>query len=58
MPACETPLILLYSRLYETEFATMPGVAPAGSGGGLDGRTSYSASESDRMRFKTDSELS
>jgi hypothetical protein len=49
-------LILLYSRLHGTEFATMPGVAPEVPSGGLDGRTSDSASESDRKRFKTDSE--
>jgi hypothetical protein len=48
-------LILLYSRLYGTEFATMPGGAPEVAGGGLDGRTSDSASDSDRKRFKTDS---
>jgi hypothetical protein len=51
-------LIPLYSGLYATEFGTMPGVAPEVSGGGLDGRTSDSASALDRKRFKTDSESS
>jgi hypothetical protein len=51
-------LIPLYSRLSATEFATMPGGAPEVSCGGLDGRTSDSASDSDRKRFKTDSESS
>jgi hypothetical protein len=36
----------------------MPGGAPEVSGGGLDGRTSDSALESDRRRFKTESESS
>jgi hypothetical protein len=51
-------LIPLYSGLYATEFATMPGVAPEVSGGGLDGTTGDSALESDRKRLKTDSESS
>jgi hypothetical protein len=46
----------LYSRLYASE--TMPGGAPEVLGGRLDGRTSDSASESDRKRLKTDSESS
>jgi hypothetical protein len=49
------PLIPLYSGLYATEFATITGVAPEGLGGGLDGRTSDSASESYRKRLKTES---
>jgi hypothetical protein len=51
-------LIPLYSRLYATEFAAIPGGAPEVSSGGLDGKTSDSATESERKRFNTDSESS